>query len=115
MDCGSSEASHDFKNSAPGTPGLFVDLDISTSIIAYRSSRLAACHRDSDGRRLSLVLEVCEVPHPVMTMEIKEGFHDTRDGEWVIFFSVRGRRGVNRGRGKRTGRAECIRSLYNMT
>jgi hypothetical protein len=29
-------------------------------------------------------------------MERKDGFHDTRDGEWVTFFSVRGRRGVNR-------------------
>jgi hypothetical protein len=29
-------------------------------------------------------------PYPVVTMERKKGFHDTRDGEWVIFLSVRG-------------------------
>ena len=90
MVCNHSQASQDIKNSRPRSPDLRVHLDISTSTIAHRSSRLASCHRGYDGRTVSLALEVSQDPHPVVTMERKKGFHDTRDGEWVVFLSVRG-------------------------
>jgi hypothetical protein len=91
-DCSYSQASHDIKNSTPRSPDLRVHLDISTSTLAHRSSRLASSHRGWDGRTVSLALEVSQDPHPVVTMERKKGFHDTQDGEWVIFLSVRGKR-----------------------
>jgi hypothetical protein len=39
---------------------------------------------------VSLALEVSEIPYPVVTIDGKERFHDTRDGEGVIFLSLRG-------------------------
>lgn len=93
---GCFQLSHDVMTSTPRITGVSVHLDTSKPTTTYRSSRLACCHRVADASALSLVLETPEVPRPVLTMERKDGFHDTRDGEWVTFFSVRGRRGVNR-------------------
>ena len=110
MDCKYSQATHDFKNSTPKSPELCVHLDVFRSTVAHRSSRLASCRRASHGRTVNLALELFQDPHPVMTMERKEGFHDARDGECVIFLSDRGGQVLTGCRRP----AEYIRSLYSI-